>query len=214
MFNIISNKRHCNENRVIVPNVNYSEEFVKTGVTLAGSFSLQFNKKLYELFPNQRISVLDLGCGGGNFVKTIIEEGHIAIGVDCFYIYEKFMPASWNIIPNNLFMCDISSPFQIYQEKDQIKFDVITSWEFMEHLYEEDVNGVMSNIINNLKEKGYYICSISYSQEYGHFCIRDREWWVSKFKEYNLLECEHLKSYFSEYPRQLDNSYYFNLQKQ
>lgn len=213
MLKIKQDRKYCIDNRVIVPSTNYTESFVKSGVTLQGSFNLNFNQQLYKLIQHSPISVLDLGCGNGNFIKSIIEEGHFGVGLDGFYIYEKFKPASWDIISDNLLMCDVSTPFVILKDEEIIKFDIITSWEFMEHLYEEDLDGTIQNITENLKDKGYYICSISYATDSGHFIIRDRGWWKLKFEQYNLVECLDLNSFFKEYPRDCSDSHYFILKK-
>lgn len=34
----------------------------------------RFNQKLYALFPQQMMTLLDIGCGGGAFVRTCIDE--------------------------------------------------------------------------------------------------------------------------------------------
>lgn len=43
----------------------------------------RFNHKLYQFLGVQtRLRVLDLGCAGGGFVRSLIDDGHLAVGLD------------------------------------------------------------------------------------------------------------------------------------
>ncbi len=43
----------------------------------------RFNEKLWLLYPKTHVvKVLDLGCSGGDFVKSCIDDGHFAVGIE------------------------------------------------------------------------------------------------------------------------------------
>jgi hypothetical protein len=91
-----------------------------------------------------------------------------------------------------------------------MKFNIITSWEFMEHLYESDIDCVISNITRHLKDSGNYICSISSRPCDGHFTIKPPQWWISKFREFGLYPNNLINHFQGEFVRKLDDSMYFS----
>lgn len=212
MFKVLTDYKLCPDNRLTVPGFNYSEEFVRANYGLTGTSNKDFNKLAYSLFDKEDISILELGCGDGNFINDCVEDGKKAIGLDGFWILEKYKPGRWALLPNNLFSCDVCHPFTVLFDERPIKFDLITSFEFMEHLFEEDVDGTIKNIANHLNDDGYYICSISHAPDYGHFCIKDRDWWLEKFSKCDLIEINNLYPVFRyRYLRNLPSSEYFIL---
>ena len=62
------------------------------------SYNTKFNSKLYQLCKPP-ISVLDVGCGGGNFVKTILDDGNDAVGLEGSDYPKKLKRAAWAVIP-------------------------------------------------------------------------------------------------------------------
>jgi 2-polyprenyl-3-methyl-5-hydroxy-6-metoxy-1,4-benzoquinol methylase len=89
-----------------------------------------FNRKLYQLLSHlPKLRVMDLGCAGGGFVKSLVDDGHEAIGLEgSDYSLHWDGPggteqeratrkpgkrAEWATIPDRLFTCDITRPFQV-----------------------------------------------------------------------------------------------------
>lgn len=217
MFTVKTRNNHCKEGRLVDPKSDpkFTKAWFQDGVRLEYSRNGKFNDKLYELLDSQLgFKVIDIGCGGGQFVLDCINDGCLAIGLDGYEIYKNFELAAWPIIPNNLFEVDVSEPFYISYNDTPFVADVITSWEFMEHLYEEDLDIVLDNITTHLKNKGYYICGISTRDEYGHFLLRDYNWWVNKFNSVGLYQQTDKVAYFgNDWVRNLEDSMYFVLQK-
>ena len=54
--------------------------------------------------------------------------------------------AEWKTIPDRLFTCDATKPFAILEDQSPLVFDVVTAWEFFEHIEKNDLQGVMDNI--------------------------------------------------------------------
>ena len=212
MFKVLTDYKLCPDNRLTVAGFNYSEEFVRSSYGLKGTSNKEFNRLAYSLFDKEDIFILELGSGDGNFINDCVEDAKNAVGLDGFWILDKFKPGRWALLPNNLFSCDVCRLFTMLFCGVAVKFDLITSFEFMEHLFEEDVDGTIMNIADHLKDTGYYICSISTRNCDGHFCIRDREWWLAKFEKYNLIETQEFYSKFdNKYLRNLSDSMYFIL---
>lgn len=154
----------------------------------------RFNKCFYKFaesgYATEPYRILDLGCAGGGMVRSFVTDGHISIGLEGSDYCKKNKKYEWGVIPENLFTCDISKPFKIYQDfgkrKIQMKFDLITAWEVMEHVKEEDLKQLLENIKSHLG--GIFICSIhhSYDEHDGlqyHQTIKPVEWWDELFKE-------------------------------
>lgn len=144
----------------------------------------EFNNKLYELFPQKPLRIMDLGCSGGGFVKNCLDDGHIAIGLEGSDYSIKRKRAEWATIPDNLFLCDIRYPFQVYQDALPAHFDIITCWEVMEHIPEKDLPALCENVKKHLTRRGYWIMSVSPNDgpPY-HVTLHGQQWWAEFFSK-------------------------------
>ena len=163
-----------------------------------------FNEKLYRLYGGRQISVLDVGCSGGGFVKELIDDGHIAIGLEGSDYSKKFQRAAWREIPEFLFTCDITKPFSIYisPPKRLMLFDVITAWEVMEHIEKRDISQVITNVVRHMSQNGIWIMSISNSHSISngvdlHRTKETKNWWIKKFDEFGLTYVDDYVKYFN-----------------
>ncbi|WP_118974877.1 class I SAM-dependent methyltransferase [Taibaiella koreensis] len=165
-----------------------------------------FNRKVYKIFneSNVTLKVLDLGCSGGGFVKNCIDDGCVAIGLEGSDFSKKHKRAEWRSIPENLFTCDITRTFQLSDEtgKEMI-FDLITSWEVLEHIEEKDLKPLFENIQKHLSHKGLCIVSICYVDDIIngvnlHRTVKPKSWWLEKVKELGMYHLPQFETYFSE----------------
>src|SRR3990172_8146338 len=148
------------------------------------------NSKFNARLP-KTASVLDLGCGGGGFIKDCIDEGRIAIGLEGTDRYQKTAWRDWSIIPDNLFTCDITKPFIIHRGDEKLyQFDVITAWEVMEHIPEPDLEQLFTNVANHLKTDGMFVISIANKKSINpkyqvdmHRIHEDLNWWLDKISK-------------------------------
>src|SRR4051812_40605701 len=76
----------------------------------------EFNRKLYQVFPIDRVRVLDLGCAGGGFVKSILAAGGFAIGIEGSDYSKVRKRAEWATIPDSLFTADMTEPFEVEEQ--------------------------------------------------------------------------------------------------
>lgn len=163
------------------------------GTRFDNSTNASFLLYLTMLFKDKEISILDLGCSGGGFVKMAFDMGHNAYGLEGSDYSLKKGRAEWRTIPERLFLCDITKPFYLYEhdEKTTSKFEVITSWEVAEHLNKEELEGFADNIKANLKSHGLMILSVANSSSKSngvelHKTIQNKKWWIKFFETRGL----------------------------
>lgn len=154
---------------------------VPRGTKNDNSVCPRFTEKLFDIY-GKRLRVLDLGCSGGGFVKSVLDGGGFAIGVDGSDYSKKNQRAEWATIPDNLFTADITMPFAINTDV----FSVVTAWEVLEHLSKDQLVGFETNIWLQTEPGSLFIGSVnSYSDffeghEY-HQTIEPFEWWHAWF---------------------------------
>lgn len=155
-------------------------------------FNQAFNKKLYLLF-RRPIKVIDLGCAGGAFVKSVLDDGYFSIGLEGSDYNFKNKLHEWVTIPNNLHTCDCSKPFLVTDQSRLLKFDVVTSFDFMEHIEEKDLGTLFENMYNLIQADSLLVHSIATfeSGEY-HKTVQDKDWWVKMFQKYGFYVYDEL----------------------
>ena len=80
-------------------------------------------------------SVLDVGCGRGWFLKRMLLHGVPAAGLEC-------SEAAWNDAPP-----DVKSIIRVARiDEVTQQYDVVTAFDVMEHLYEEDIAGFIGHM--------------------------------------------------------------------
>ena len=151
-----------------------------------------FNEKLYGFMAYRRpLYVLDLGCAGGGFVRSLLEDGHFALGLEGSDYSQKRWRAQWGNIPHHLKTCDITKPFAVLDREasERALFDVITAWEVIEHIPEADLDQLFRNILDHLKADGYFMGSVCTVPDVDpktganwHQSVYPREWWLERFR--------------------------------
>lgn len=156
----------------------------------------RFIKKCESIFHQDRgLAFLDLGCSGGGMVLDAVIRGHLGIGLegsDWSLIRQR---AEWRLLRENLFTCDITKPFVLEDQESGLpgQFDVITAWEVLEHVREEDLETLFSNIRRHLSEKGIFVASIadwddidSETHINWHVTVKSEDWWQEKFRQFGF----------------------------
>ncbi len=175
-----------------------------------------FISNIYSWFNRSPLYILDIGCGGARMIEDFVNDGHIGIGLDLNPAYFKHSAGAWGKIPNNLFVCDVGKELCLIETDEvadsyQIKFDLITSWEALEHIRPEDIDVVMSNIQSHTIVGSYFAGSSSEMQCRVHRLNKNSGWWTNKFNEIGFEIDEdfqnHIgKNYVRDCPQ---SSYYF-----
>jgi predicted TPR repeat methyltransferase len=160
------------------------------GAVNDNSICPRFNVRLYELLgARPQVRVLDLGCAGGGFVRSLLDDGHFAVGLDGCDVPKYRRLGEWGTIPHHLFTCDVTRPFTLRDRAtgDRLRFDAITAWELLEHIPDGDLDRLMANVLDHLAPDGYFLCSVSTVEdgnpEVGavyHVTVRPRQWWLDR----------------------------------
>jgi 2-polyprenyl-3-methyl-5-hydroxy-6-metoxy-1,4-benzoquinol methylase len=160
------------------------------GTILDNSVNERFNCRLYELLGfKEDLKFLDLGCAGGGLVRSYLEDGYMACGLEGSDSSKKFRSGEWDTIPYHLFTADITKEFSIIDEKNQpVQFDAVTAWDVFEHIPEDLLDGLISGIGRHLRPNGYFIGSIDLLPDGNpltgavyHKTLRPKEWWNNQF---------------------------------
>jgi SAM-dependent methyltransferase len=176
-----------------------------------------FIEKVAEYIANKKgknpetmkINCLDLGCGGGQLIIDLNNRDftNICIGLDG--VSGTLGRDNWNKSNGILFNADLSKDFEVLEDENILKFDLITSWEVIEHIHPNNLSTFFKNMINHLSDDGIFLCSIAmfpdtrdingYHQdciEYDpnskqfvlHQSVFNREEWLEILKDYNVQE--------------------------
>ncbi len=179
------------------------------GTAQNNSTNRRFNEKIYRLFElaEKPLKILDMGCSGGGFIRECIDDGCIGVGLEGSDYSQKLRRAEWKTIPKNLFTCDITKPFHISIKNgattSDLKFDLVTCWEVMEHIKEEHLAGVAENVKKHLLPSGLWIMSISLVDDFVngvnlHETVKPKSWWIEKFAGMGLTHRQDLEHFFGE----------------
>lgn len=147
------------------------------------------SESFVNFFNNKTINYLDLGCAGAALVESMFNKGHNSFGIDGSDSQKKQGLNSWGRIPERLFNADITEPFHFIDVgNEKFKFDVISAWDVLEHLYEDKLPGFCDNLKNNLKSDGYFVCGIADFEDEGyHVTLHNKDWWVDMFDKNGLV---------------------------
>ncbi len=122
-------------------------------------------------------SILDVGCGEGHLVEMLKQQGKIAKGTD-------YSPFAGKLIPDDFTETDaVKLPF-----KDN-EFDIVISSDFFEHIYEEDIDAVYSEM---QRVSSQVMAMISFKKHKKrkidtHVTVRPYEWWQDRLPDVIML---------------------------
>ena len=188
------------------------DHIVPKGTANDNTQGMAFVQRVKELAGDQKIKVADLGCSGGALVKNFINEGIEAIGIEGSDYSQKNARAEWATIPDNLFTADITKPFFIVDGTEIGQCDIITAWDVLEHIHENDLGVLISNIRNNLKNNGLFVASVAtFADEHYHVTLKEKDWWLDLFKKYRMIDAG--PEYFSDAQMVRGSSFFLTLKR-
>lgn len=117
---------------------------------------------------NRPIKVLDLGCAGGQMIVDFVEDGYTAVGLEgSTHAHNGPGAKNWEKYLNkNLFNVDLSKPFQLKEDGEDMKFDFIHSWDVFEHAHPDDLSIWFDNVKKHLSDDGVFCCVLSCVPDY------------------------------------------------
>jgi 2-polyprenyl-3-methyl-5-hydroxy-6-metoxy-1,4-benzoquinol methylase len=189
------------------------DHIVPWGTARDNSINLRFNSRLLSLLPTQTFSLLDLGCSGGGLVRSFIQQGFLAVGIEGSDYSQRRLRAEWRSIPEFLFTGDITRLFSLRTHAGEpVRFGVVTLWEVIEHIKEADLPGLFGNINAHLRPGGLVIMSVSPNSDIIdgielHQTIRPRQWWIETLASLGWQNHPGIVSYFqNDFVREESNA--------
>lgn len=156
--------------------------------------SEQFIAQVEKYFGDRKLTVMDLGCSGGQFVIDMHRRGHRAIGLEGSDYSVKHARANWPEYHNDLlFTCDICRPYEVTFDGTRQQFDLITAWEVLEHPKPWEVALLLSHARAKLRPGGLLCASVCLVPDHPqgvelHQCVLPRAEWHDLFDACGLVE--------------------------
>jgi 2-polyprenyl-3-methyl-5-hydroxy-6-metoxy-1,4-benzoquinol methylase len=160
------------------------------GAKYDNSINRNFNLKLYSYFQNRAdLRVMDLGCSGGGFVRSILTDGFGAVGLEGSDFSRKLRSGEWDTCPHHLFTCDITDDFRLRQsDGSAIQFHCVTAWEVLEHIPMDRIPKLIENIAAHLAPDGIFVASVDMMPDGNpvlgatyHLTLQPKAWWLEQF---------------------------------
>jgi len=137
-------------------------------------------------------SVLDVGCGTGEFLYVFSQFGvNDIIGID-----GEWVPKSMLRIPENNFRAiDLNKPFDLSR-----KFDLVISLEVAEHLRPESAKDFVNSLVKH-SEIILFSAAIPFQGGVNHFNEQWPEYWAKIFKDFDYLPLDILRESIWDNPK-------------
>jgi len=155
----------------------------------------------------KHLRVMELGCAGGGLVLDFLIAGHDAVGIEGSDYSAIWRRAEWATIPERLFTADITKPFSVIVDSEPQRFDLITAWEVLEHIRDEDIDGLFANIRQCLAVNGIFCGSVATFEDHDpvsgavwHVTVKPYEWWARRIMDAGFEIVEGLFS-IADFPR-------------
>ena len=116
----------------------------------------QFKKKtdlITSRIETYEKKVLDIGCGTGDFINYLTEKGWVAAGIETDSGARKIAAEK-----------NHQRVFENIEKLNGEKFDVITMWHVLEHVY--DLNTFLKSIYTLLNDKGLLVVGVPNNASY------------------------------------------------
>ena len=121
-----------------------------------------FVDEVVDYFKKPILRVLDLGAASGYLVSDFLRKGCQTVGLEGSNWPIINNVSNWKELKNkNLFTCDISKPFQLFESDKEAKFDLINAWEVIEHIAPKDLATFADNVYKHLADDGIFVFSLS-----------------------------------------------------
>lgn len=146
-----------------ISHTDQSTNFFEKIYSIAKKYTLHKKTKLINQFSNNGKTLLDIGCGTGEFLVTAKKENWTIFGVEPNkQAREKAVSKKLNVVEN-------------LEKLGQQKFNVISLWHVMEHL--PDLKNQIKKITNLLAEEGTLIIAVPNFKS--NDAIHYKEYWAA-----------------------------------
>ena len=135
-------------------------------------------------------TVLDAGCGQGAVVRDFLKNGYDAVGIDI---------SDWAVNAQNQKLADQGRMF--VGSLDQLpfpdnSFDLVFSSDVLEHIPENRIPTVASEIVRVCKKHIFLSISLRPSSQNNkfHITLKPREWWEQQFLVAGAVKNDELRN--------------------
>lgn len=158
-------------------------------------------------------SITDQGCSSGAFISYMHDCGWLALGLEGSDYSQKTKRGDWGRLNGIcLFTCDITKKFEIKFKEKNFKFDILTAFEVLEHIKNEDLDPVFENFKNITHKNSIFFFPIGISDSPYHVNLLETEnQWLEYFKKHNLIQDKNIKNYFGNILLRNDHNFKFYL---
>lgn len=160
----------------------YTNKFFEERQTQAWQNASRIVPKVLEVI--QPGSVIDVGCGTGEFLAVFKEHGiENILGIDGAYVDRNLLTISQeNFIP-----FDLNQPFTLDHT-----FDLVICLEVAEHLKPESAEGFIASL-TSLASIILFSAAIPYQGGTNHLNEQWPEYWADLFKQHNFVPIDALR---------------------
>ena len=162
-------------------------------------------QKIYDTFPKAKY-ILELGCGAGNLAvhyRTLNSEStYITLDINADIINNGLVDVTKH------FTVFTDRPYQLIKNNENIKFDLILSYEHFEHIPEERMSIFLNNIKNHCHKNTTIVATSAIITRDVHPITWDREKWNDILNEngFILLDNKILEPSITPFNFQFENS--------
>lgn len=133
-------------------------------------------------------SVLDLGCGPAHLFHFLRELGigdYLGIDGNPWFIHFNPHLAGHE---SHFAIQNLQEEIQLRAGERPLVFDVICSFEVLEHIREDRVDDFIRTMRNHMHARSTAFCTASLQAGMDvHVLVRPREWWLDRFAQHGLF---------------------------
>lgn len=145
-------------------------------------------ERLLGVAPSE-LRVLELGCGAGSLGDLFFRLGVADyVGIDGNALAGAHSPFIRDRREHFLFL-NLQEEIRLQRGGAPVLFDVVCSFEVLEHIDEAAIATFLSNVKAHLRPGGLFICSASLNRDQDvHVTVHERDWWLRAFSQAGFRE--------------------------
>ncbi len=145
------------ESESYISHTDSSKTFIDKIYQIVKNYTIRKKVKLIDSLQTEGKSILDIGCGTGDFLAASKNDGWNVVGIEPNEKAKNFAIKKVNTANTkvSLFYKDIEA---LLKENSNQKFDVISMWHVLEHVY--DLEEYISNLEKLLKPNGSLLIAV------------------------------------------------------